>query len=246
MATSNTQPTKTTAASTKATDYTVMTFNILDGKQHTGRDLMEACDAIEKQGQSITEDMLKVAKALGSYSAFDTWDKDVRKACKRGKAPAKASAREKAQWGETPKAWRNAVSIIKQSFTRKLDVIHAKNVYGKGGLNEKLKAAQKGTSGTGTSSTDVPDSATKELQPIVLLNAFATVELRLQALNQKIAEQPDNATAAKHFADKLNRFMDTLDAELEQYINSDKVAQKEADKAKSGVQGSAPQKAATA
>lgn len=204
---STTKESKTPAKST-ITDRLLVQFTATDGKVHNVKWLCDQAITLGKKEGTFAENLFIVAKTM-SQAEFDAFDKDVRAAMKWGKAPTKASPETKALYGQTPKAWRNVVSIINQSYKHKMDIKHYDDVYGTEGLNAELKA-RKDAVGSNAKSVSTGTKVMEELYPEV--QGFI---IHVTALDAAIKEQPDAKAMLALVMEELTDALERAEAALQ-------------------------------
>ena len=205
---------KSTTAKTTLNDRMLETFTGVDGKTHNIKWLATQAVELGKKEGSFAENLFIVAKGK-TQAEFDAFDKDVRAGMKWGKAPTKADEATKALYGATPRAWKNIVSIINQSYTHKIDLKHYDDVYGKNGINAELKARKDASGSKGTGLTTEGAKAVKELSP-----AMQGFIMHVSALNEAIMAQPDHATMMELCMVELTDALDRCEALLQAGIDT--------------------------
>ena len=206
-----------------------------DGKNHTVRTIVNHALDVEKRGNNVGTELLFLAKQVGK-DRFLEIDEQIRHDNKWRKPPKGTSEEKKAEYRATPSTWRNAVSIIRQSFEKKLDVKAFANLYGSDSLNAKLQELkgkqQRNTTNadTGEESDSSNKSETKQVLTVggeiqTMNKQFQGLAMRMIALDAKIAEQPDNGElyrlAIETLSDAIEQVESVIDAGLNPYEADD-------------------------
>jgi len=195
-------------AGTALNEAILVTFKGTDGKQYTVKDLASQAVTADDKRMSIAENLFIVAKGMKAEE-FASFDKDVRAAMKWGKAPTKATVAEKAVYRGAPSTWKNAASIIGQSFKHGVDIAHYDGVYSDKGINNELKA-RKDALGANNTTRSEGSKAIAELSPEI-----QAMIMRLTALDAVVKEQPDAASMLVLVMEELTQAVQNIEVLLD-------------------------------
>lgn len=195
-------------------DRMLVTFKGTDGKQHTVKWLAEQAVKLSSTENTFAENLFIVAQGM-KQPEFDAFDKDVRSGMKWGKAPAKADDTTKALYGATPRAWKNICSIINQSFKHSIDIKQYKDVYGKEGISQELKARKDASGSSGSGVKTEGQKAIETLYPEI-----AGHIMHVTALDEAIKAQPDSKAMLDAVMTELTDAVDRCEAILSAGIDT--------------------------